>query len=202
MNYEEIYHLVNLPECKILIGNSHYHCEIPIEKILTKNEFTHYQQLSTNHKKNQFKIIRKLRTASLGLVEIQYKDYGAPYLINEKTHISISHKNNYVVFGSSPTKIGIDIEEISERINKIKTKFLNEKELNEFSDESDEIYTQLWAAKEAIYKTMIPPVSFKNDIKLSRNENGEIIGKIFDSEKIMNLNFINIKDYILCYLLL
>jgi phosphopantetheinyl transferase (holo-ACP synthase) len=129
-------------------------------------------------------------------------NYGAPYLTEQNTNISISHKNNYVVLGFSPYKIGIDLEKISERVKKVKSKFLTEQEINEFSDETDEIYTQLWAAKEAIYKTIAPPISFKNDIILTKGDNGLIVGKIFDNEKSINLNFLNIKDYILCYVLL
>jgi phosphopantetheinyl transferase (holo-ACP synthase) len=202
MNNQEIQHLVNLPECKIFLGNTLTNFDISIEKNLTANEISYFEQLNTIHKQNQFKLIRVLRTASLGLIEIKYKVYGAPFLTDNNMHISISHKNNYVVFGSSPFKIGIDLEEISERVKKVKSKFLNEQELNEFYNETDEIYTQLWAAKEAIYKTMKPPLSFKNDIKLSRVTTGEIIGRIFDNENIINLNFIPIKDYILCYVLL
>ena len=107
-----------------------------------------------------------------------------------------------MIFGHSTFKIGVDIEQISERVKKVKEKFLNETELIEFSNETDEIYTQLWTAKEAIYKTMITPVSFKNDIKLSKNNNGAIIGKVLNSEKTIQLNYLKIEDYILCYVLL
>jgi phosphopantetheinyl transferase (holo-ACP synthase) len=202
MNYQEIQQIVNLPNCKIVIGDSLKKYKVPIEKVLTTNEILYYNQLNTIHKQNQFKIIRGLRTASLGLTEIKYKDYGAPYLIGQNTHISISHKNNYVVFGYSTFKIGIDLELISEKVKNVKSKFLNEQELSDFSNESDEIYTKLWTAKEAIYKTMAPPISFKNDIKLSKDNNGVIIGKTFDNESIININFLNIKNYILCYVLI
>lgn len=202
MNYQEIQQLVNLPECKIVMSDTLNNYDLPLENLLTTNEISHYNQLKTHQQQNQFKLIRGLRTASLGLKEIKYKDYGAPYLTEQNIQISISHKNNYVVFGFSPFKIGIDLEQISERVKKVKSKFLTAQELTEFSDATDEIYTQLWAAKEAIYKTMVPPISFKNDIKLSKDCNGLIIGKIFDNEKSINLNFLNIKDYILCYVLL
>ena len=49
---------------------------------------------------------------------------------------------------------------------------------------------------------MITPVSFKNDIKLSKNNNGGIIGKVLNSEKTIQLNYLKIEDYILCYVLL
>lgn len=202
MNYQEIQQLVNLPECKIVMSDTLNNYDLPLENLLTTNEISHYNQLKTHLQQNQFKLIRGLRTASLGLKEIKYKDYGAPYLTEQNIQISISHKNNYVVFGFSPFKIGIDLEQISERVKKVKSKFLTAQELTEFSDATDEIYTQLWAAKEAIYKTMVPPISFKNDIKLSKDCNGLIIGKIFENEKSINLNFLNINDYILCYVLL
>jgi 4'-phosphopantetheinyl transferase len=202
MNHQEPHTIVNSLDCKIYLDDTLNICDFPIENFLTPNEILHFNKLNTIHKQNQFKTIRKLRTISLGLTEIQYKDYGAPFLIDKSLHISISHKNNYVVFGKSPLKIGLDLERISTRVAKIKSKFLNEDELDEFSQESDEIYTQLWAAKEAIYKTLKPPLSFKNDIKLSRDSKGLIFAKIYDNVSTINLNFIKYKDYVLCYVLL
>jgi phosphopantetheinyl transferase len=202
MIYEKIENILNLPDCKILLGNITNKCEAPLEKYLTENEIVYYEKLKTSLKKKQFKLLRILRTMSLGLSEIKYKDFGAPYLLDQNNYISISHKNNYVVFGYSTFKIGLDIEEISGKVKKVRSKFLTDHELNEFSNETDLVYTQLWAAKEAIYKIMTPPLSFKNDIQISKDHKGLIIGKILNGQRIINLNYLKYNNYILCYVLL
>jgi len=202
MNNQDTHLLVNLPETKIIMGDTLIKSNYHLKNYLTEHEHSHYHRLNTTHQQNQFKKIREIRTSSLGLKEIKYTDYGAPYVMEQNTNISISHKNNYVVFGYSTFKIGVDLEQISERVKKVKSKFLTEQELNEFSNETNEIYTQLWAAKEAIYKIMTPPVNFKHDILLTTNCNGMIIANIANKEDAINLNFLRIEDYILCYVLL
>lgn len=201
MKYQGIDTLASSPKCKIFMGDVTNDSDFSLENNLTKNEISQYNQLNTILQQNQFKKIREIRTQTLGLKEINYTKYGAPYIDEKNTSISISHKNNYVVFGYSDLRIGIDLERISERIKKVKTKFLTELELTIFTNETDEIYTQLWTAKEAIYKIVSKPINFRNDILLSKDSNGLITGKIVNDENVISLNYLKINDYILCYVL-
>lgn len=83
-------------------------------------------------------------------VEISYNEFGKPFLSN-KVEISISHAGDYVVIAlNTSKKCGIDIEKISSKVDRIKHKFLNAKEL-EIAKTLEEL-TLFWCAKEALYK--------------------------------------------------
>ena len=87
-------------------------------------------------------------------VEIFYNLHKKPYLKNEDYQISISHSLEYVaIILHEKKQVGIDIERIHPRIEKIKHKFLTEKEqqLLELKYQQ-EMLIAFWSAKETIYK--------------------------------------------------
>ena len=64
---------------------------------------------------------------------IKIADTRKPYLPNEQYHFSISHCGDYAAaIVSNNQRVGIDIEIPSPKVEKIKEKFLNEKELKMF----------------------------------------------------------------------
>ena len=85
-------------------------------------------------------------------VPILYHDNGAPYLPDyEHLDISISHTRGYVAVAlAEEGEIGIDIEQKSEKVLRIKKRFVNE-------DESAETLDQMllhWSAKETAFKML------------------------------------------------
>ncbi len=72
----------------------------------------------------------------------------------EGHHISISHTRDYIALLLSPThKVGIDIEYLSNRVERIKHKFLSEKEAQDIADQKHSYQTLLyWCAKECLFK--------------------------------------------------
>jgi phosphopantetheine--protein transferase-like protein len=89
--------------------------------------------------------------------EIAIADTRKPFLPDEQYHFSISHCGNYAAaIVSSSERVGIDIEVITERVHKIKHKYLHPTELafvNEFpAEQQTELLTLLWSAKEAMFK--------------------------------------------------
>jgi 4'-phosphopantetheinyl transferase len=87
-------------------------------------------------------------------IEIVYDEFGKPHLNGTKKHVSISHTKQFVAVAVHENKnIGIDIEIVAPRIEKIKHKFLSEKE-NEWANEnySLEKLFIIWGAKESVYK--------------------------------------------------
>ena len=60
---------------------------------------------------------------------IAYRPNGAPYLSGSSLHISISHTKGYaaVLLQDRPA-VGIDIEYRSERVSKIRIRFMNQEE--------------------------------------------------------------------------
>jgi hypothetical protein len=118
---------------------------------LTDNEKLYLKKITNENRKQEFLQIRALRNKSIGEIEIDYTESGKPFLVNSKEYISISHSQNFIGILKAPFDVGLDIEEINERIIKIKNRFLNEKELKMF-DSSIENLTIAWTLKEALFK--------------------------------------------------
>ena len=84
-------------------------------------------------------------------IDISYGKSGEPLM--EGYHISFSHSGEYAAAIVSKTKkVGIDIERISEKILNLYPKFVNEEELKFLDFKNPKEITQIWSAKEAIYK--------------------------------------------------
>lgn len=88
---------------------------------------------------------------------IQIADTRKPYLPDEQYHFSISHCGDYAAaIVSKDKRVGVDIEIPVEKILRIKNKFLNEYEKQQWQDEfnrNDEQFTTLlWSCKEAVFK--------------------------------------------------
>jgi 4'-phosphopantetheinyl transferase len=80
-------------------------------------------------------------------------EYGKPYLEDSDYHISISHSDRYTGVIAGPSLVGIDIQVVVEKIQRIAPKFVNTAE----SSWIDPQYYLLslhaiWGAKEAMYK--------------------------------------------------
>jgi 4'-phosphopantetheinyl transferase len=85
---------------------------------------------------------------------VQYHDSGKPYIVNPEGHISVTHSGPYsAVIYSEESAVGIDIERIHPRIEKVAHKFLSDNELENIKSEKRiQHMVTLWAAKEALYK--------------------------------------------------
>lgn len=80
-------------------------------------------------------------------------EHGKPYLDLSPFHISLSHSHGLAAVIAAPAKVGIDIQRMVAKIERIAHKFVGEKEMKSLIDstrlEQLHIY---WGAKEAIYK--------------------------------------------------
>jgi len=86
--------------------------------------------------------------------KIAYFASGMPYLTDNSFNISIAHTGEFVTIILHPQKrVGIDIEKISDKVVRVKHKFLSESELDFVEDSLEKTHlTLLWCAKEALYK--------------------------------------------------
>lgn len=98
-----------------------------------------------------------------------------PVLPENQFHFSISHCGDYAAAIISDGKlVGIDVEIITPKIEKIKYKFLNSHELellqkNQVSENNIELITLLWSAKEALYKWYGKgSISFKKNLPIKQ----------------------------------
>lgn len=79
---------------------------------------------------------------------------GKPVLKNSEAHLSISHTQQFAAVMFSRNKaVGIDLENINPKVERIAHKFLREDEINAI-DEEEKIGKLIlyWSAKEALYK--------------------------------------------------
>jgi 4'-phosphopantetheinyl transferase len=85
---------------------------------------------------------------------VEYDTSGKPYLAGSDFHISVTHTDDLAaVIISRHTRVGIDIEKIKPRIEKVRDKFLNQEEESLIGKERElEQLTLAWCAKEALYK--------------------------------------------------
>ena len=108
-------------------------------------------------RKKEWLTVRVLLKEMLGEEkEILYTSTGKPYLPDNSYQISISHTKGFVAVAlHSEMKAGIDIEHISPRIQKIRSRFMNEKEETNLNKEHEETHLLLhWSAKESMFKIL------------------------------------------------
>ena len=84
-----------------------------------------------------------------------------PFLQNEAYHFSISHCGEYAaVIASKEFRVGVDVELITEKVNRVKHKFLSVDEQNLLSNIplfpiaifNDKLLTATWSIKESLFK--------------------------------------------------
>lgn len=97
---------------------------------------------------------------------IVYNEEHKPFLFDNSYNISISHSQKFTsILLSQHKKVGIDLEYMSHRINKIAHKFINEKEVISLDKSQEALHLYIhWCAKEALYK-----ICDKKDINFKDN---------------------------------
>ncbi len=76
---------------------------------------------------------------------------GRPYLGVERKPLSLSHCEGFVAAIHADVSVGIDVERISSRVQKIKNYFMRDEELDLLGEEN-EVLILAWSAKESIFK--------------------------------------------------
>ncbi|MBN1199250.1 MAG: 4'-phosphopantetheinyl transferase superfamily protein, partial [Bacteroidales bacterium] len=92
-----------------------------------------------------------LQTPRIG---IRYDPFGKPFLASGRADISFAHTGKLAAaICSSTNKVGIDLEQVREKITRVASRFLTPEELEMTSGKDHlEIMTLFWAAKETLYK--------------------------------------------------
>lgn len=140
--------------------------------------------------------------------DIIYNEDGKPFFKKCDDHLSISHSNERVAISiSKVNSTGVDIQFITEKVLRIRNKFLNEKDVVKV-ELTPTTLCCYWAIKEALYK-----VSGRPDIFLKENvfieafqfegNSGSAVGtvKTEEGEIRRSLNLHKIDNYILAYTL-
>lgn len=128
-------------------------------------------------------------------------DTGQPLLIGNQAHISISHSVDFAaILLDVKHKVGIDIEKISSKVEKVAAKYLQEEE----KELTHERLTLKWCIKEAVYKVSDHEnLSLKDDIQiidLDSSESGSAEVTVRSEDHIKTF-FFKLEDYYVAYTL-
>jgi len=144
--------------------NINEHTKIGVWHILETEDFflvkvTEQHKIKHPQKRNQHLAGRYMLlelAPDISLKNILLTETGKPFLTDQSYFFSISHSADYVaVIISSKSNVGIDIQDVVPKIERIKQKFLTEVEMNLFSKLSIfpiEQFTFAWTIKEAMFK--------------------------------------------------
>jgi 4'-phosphopantetheinyl transferase len=135
---------------------------------LEPNEEIQYASFKSEIRKKQWLgyrlLLKKILSPFPSILE--YDIFGKPFIKNSDQFISISHSGEYAaVIVSKTTPVGIDIEQLKDRIHRIKDKFLSPEEDLHIGDENrlEKLYIA-WGAKEALYK-----IHGKSEVEFQRD---------------------------------
>jgi phosphopantetheinyl transferase (holo-ACP synthase) len=125
-------------------------------------------------------------------------------LNGQSYHLSISHSFQYAaVIFSKHMEVGIDIEKIDERIDRVKNKFCNETELK-WADTDITKLAIIWSSKETLYKFYgKKEIDFKKQLLITPLDDNSVMGKIETADFFL-INKIHIQrlgEYIITYTL-
>ncbi|MDB5272188.1 MAG: hypothetical protein JWO58_555 [Chitinophagaceae bacterium] len=126
-------------------------------------------------------------------------DTGQPLLIGNKAHISISHSADFAaILLDVKQKVGIDIEKVSAKVEKVATKYLQDQE----KESTHERLTLKWCIKEAVYKVSDHEnLSLKDDIHIltiSDEDTGKAEVEVRSHDRVDTF-FFKLEDYYVAY---
>ena len=99
---------------------------------MSETEKAEYTRLKIEKRKTEYLATRLLLKELTGTKQtIIYNKWGKPELYNNKLNLSISHSASVAAIIISESKVGIDVEDIERNVEKVETRFLSDKELNE-----------------------------------------------------------------------
>ncbi len=115
---------------------------------------------------------QKMKEALEIFKPISHFENGKPF-IHDGPHISISHGTKIAGFIRSDKPVGLDIQQISPQIGRIRNKFCHPDELNDAQQSEDELayLTLLWSAKEAVFKIYGEGLVFAEQIRIGPLKN-------------------------------
>lgn len=169
---------------------------------LFDEEISAITQIKNETKKLEFYAVRYLRNFKQINLPISYNANGAPFFNGSTTKISISHSKELAVIALAPSPVGVDIELITERIVRIKDRFVSAAELNLFEVKNAKTYTIIWTIKEVLYKLSdLKQINFLADMNLLEQSEGLVTCQFKTSEGIrfVEIKFQELGNYIISF---
>nr|WP_294936155.1 4'-phosphopantetheinyl transferase superfamily protein [uncultured Flavobacterium sp.] len=115
---------------------------------------------SESHQKGFVAVRMLFQEAGYSDFDLYYDEFGKPHLQDGK-HISISHSHDFSAIVISDANIGIDLEQIKDKVLRLAPRFMDVSHLEGLS-EMDKMRkaTVVWGVKEAVFK-------LKNEVGIS-----------------------------------
>lgn len=144
--------------------------------------------------------------------KIAHYSSGKPYLPDADLNISVSHTKGYLAIGLHPSKeVGIDIEQVSERVRKVTSRFVRKDELRGVASHISSIqlyeFLLVWSAKESMFKVLnSSEVDFLEHLHVadfSLKTSGVFIGHEYrtPSKRTFAIHYKAQSDFVLTYLI-
>ena len=142
-----------LEQTQILIWKYSEEEKFSADLISDEKEFENLKQKSPKRLIEK-QMVRQMLKKIMPNHKIKYYENGQPYLEPFDKFVSVSHSFPHAVLAISEKKIGVDIEQVKDRIDKIKLKFLHPKEIDWLGrvESGIEHLTAIWCIKEALFK--------------------------------------------------
>ena len=178
---------------------------------LSPVENEYYESLRSELRKKHWLSYRSILTTLMdkNSPELIYDAYGKPHPVDRDYHLSVTHSGLFsAVIVSIDGPVGIDIEMLKDRVERVKEKFLSAEECASIGtvNRLEKLYI-CWGAKESLYKLYgKPEVEFARDIRLDSFEynpkdKGECSAQMTTPEGTRNypIHYEKIEDYMLVY---
>jgi phosphopantetheinyl transferase len=186
--------------------------ELPeLHKLLSNTEISAYvERFRTTKRRKEFLCSRILLNRIFKeQLSVSYDKSGKPFIENSDWKISITHSAHFVAVARSKKNIGIDIEQISEKLNRTKHKYASETELLNIDTNQNLFHLALyWSAKESVYKWVgNEPLIFDTEMIIEKfvpQDSGQIHLKL-QSQKSnyqMQINYLRIDNFVFTYCVL
>lgn len=174
-----------------------------------EEKFDAHPEIKNDNKKLQWFATRHLVNLMRGKPsQIEKDPVGKPVLNNPAQHISISHSPVFAAaMLSHTTPVGIDLEMVNPKVERIAYKFLRDDEIEAINpNEKIEKLILYWSAKEALYKLHgLGGIAFTTqllidpfDLKLSGTLTAEIAG-ITHPLKNLQVHYEFFEDHVLTH---
>ncbi len=194
-----------------------WHIEEPVsfffhQLVLTSSELAQIEQIKGEGRRIEWLATRYLLHTMSGRVmrgACLKDEFGKPYLEQSPYHISISHSTGMAAVIAAPFLVGIDIQKLVSKIERIAHKFMRPEEMESLEDTTRLEHLHVyWGAKEALYKAygrksldfkehiLVSP--FVYDLKLGKCK-GVVKKDDFCAQ--FDIHYEKIMDYILVYAL-
>lgn len=159
--------------------------------ILSDDEKIFISSISNSERRHQWlcsRVCLRQLMSTNEFIELLTDENGKPFVKNFPTHVSISHTKEFAaVIISSENEVGIDIDKMLPRIERIAHKFMRvEEKINVTEENKLHALYLYWCAKEVLYKYYGRKLlDFREHLfvkTFSEKPQGEILGEIKKGE--------------------